>query len=143
MPDIEYAFLADAADVQPGQKFNVLGGGVSRLSGPTFPLQHAHLAIVVGLRVGTTEREHEHELGFAVTSPSGEQIAGGGGKVVTHGPPDPSDVVITLGIDLWNLALPVAGEYAVRILVDGNERKRLPLFAVQVRDAHTEQRYLA
>ena len=28
MPDIEYAFLADAAETQPGQKFHVLGGGV-------------------------------------------------------------------------------------------------------------------
>jgi hypothetical protein len=26
MPEIEYAFLADAAEVQPGQKFHVLGG---------------------------------------------------------------------------------------------------------------------
>jgi hypothetical protein len=55
MPDIEYAFLADAAQTAPGQKFNVLGGGISRIGGPVFPLRHPHLALVVGLRVTAPE----------------------------------------------------------------------------------------
>ncbi len=131
MAEIEYAFLADAAEALPGQKFHVLGGGVSRLSGPSFPFQHPHLALVVALRIGAAERSHEHDLSFEITSPAGEQLATAGGKVVAHGPPDPSDVVLTLAIDLWNLALPVPGEYAVRILLGGAERKRLPLYVTQ------------
>ena len=51
MPDIEYAFLADAADARPGQKFAVIGGGVTRLGGAQFPLRHPHLALVCGLTV--------------------------------------------------------------------------------------------
>jgi hypothetical protein len=39
MPEIEYAFLADAAETQPGQKFHVLGGGVSRIGAPRFPVR--------------------------------------------------------------------------------------------------------
>jgi hypothetical protein len=143
MPDIEYAFLADAAEVQPGQKFHVLGGGISRLTGPNLPLQHPHISLVVGLRLSAAERNREHEIGFLVTAPSGEQIASSGGRVIAHGPPDPNDVVLNLAVDLWNLNLPVAGEYAVRILVDGSERKRLPLLVAQVREPVREQRYLA
>jgi hypothetical protein len=143
MPDIEYAFLADAAEVQPGQKFHVLGGGISRLSGPSLPFQHPHISLVVGLRLTTAERNREHELGFVVTAPGGEQITSSGGRVVAHGPPDPSDVVLNLAVDLWNLSLPVAGEYSVRILVDGSERKRLPLIVTQSHEAIPEQRYLA
>jgi hypothetical protein len=143
MPDIEYAFLADAAEVVPGQKFHVLGGGISRLSGQSLPLQHPHLSIVVGLRLTNAERNREHELGFVVTAPTGEQIAGSGGRVIAHGPPDPSDVVLNLAVDLWNLTLPVVGEYSVRIMVDGSERKRLPLIVSQAREAVPEQRYLA
>jgi hypothetical protein len=41
------------------------------------------------------------------------------------------------------LTLAVAGEYSVRILVDGAERKRIPLQVVQAREAAPEQRYLA
>jgi hypothetical protein len=143
MPEIEYAFLADAAEVQPGQKFHVLGGGVSRLSGPSFPFQHPHLSLVVGLRLGTTERNREHDLGFVVTAPDGAQVTSSTGRVIAHGPPDPNDIVLTISVDLWNLSLAAPGEYAVRILIDGSERKKLPLFVTQNRDPQPEQRYLA
>jgi hypothetical protein len=143
MPDIEFAFLADAAEVQPGQKFHVLGGGISRLSGSALPFQHPHLSLVVGLKLTTTERNREHELVFSVTAPDGTQIAGSTGKVVAHGPPDPNDVILTVAVDLWNLTFSVTGQYAVRIMVDGSERKRLPLVVVQGRENVPEQRYLA
>ena len=51
MPDIDFAFLADAAETVPGQKFHVLGGGVARIGGRRFPLRHPHLALVIGLQV--------------------------------------------------------------------------------------------
>lgn len=143
MPEIEYAFLADAAEVQPGQKFHVLGGGITRLSGPTVPFQHPHLSLVVGLRLTTTERNREHELVFAVTAPDGAQIAGSTGRVIAHGPPDPDDVVLTIAVDLWTLTFNVVGLYSVRITVDGSERKRLPLVVAQSHDGVPEQRYLA
>ena len=38
MPDIDFAFLADAAETVPGQKFHVLGGGIARIGGRRFPL---------------------------------------------------------------------------------------------------------
>ena len=75
MPDIEYAFLADYAQVQPGSKFHILGGGISRLAGPSFPFVHPHLSIVVGLRLTSTERTREHDLGFVVTAPDGADVA--------------------------------------------------------------------
>jgi len=37
MPDIDFAFLADAAETVPGQKFHVLGGGVARIGGGRLP----------------------------------------------------------------------------------------------------------
>ena len=143
MPEIEYAFLADAAEVQPGQKFHVLGGGVSRLSGPTIPFQHPHLSLVVGLRLSSTERNREHDLEFVVTAPDGTRVTSSTGRVVAHGPQDPNDVILTLAVDLWNLTLASTGEYAVRILMGGSERKRLSLLVTQTRDAAPEQRYLA
>jgi hypothetical protein len=143
MPQIEYAFLADAAEVQPGQKFHVLGGGVTRLSGPSMPFQHPHLALVVGLRMVASERNREHDLEFILAAPDGTKVASSSGRVVAHGPQDSSDVVLTLSIDLWNLTLSTAGEYSVRIMVGGTERKRLGLTVTQSREAAPEQRYLA
>jgi hypothetical protein len=62
---------------------------------------------------------------------------------VAHGPQDSSDVVLTLSIDLWNLTLTTQGEYSVRIMVGGTERKRLALTVTQSREPLPEQRYLA
>src|ERR1035437_464089 len=126
MPEVEFAFLADAAEVQAGSKFHVLGGGITRLTGPAFPFVHPHLSLVVGLRLTSAERNREHELGFVVTAPDGAEVANASGRVVSHGPADGSDVVLTIAIDLWNMTLTAAGEYAVRITIAGTERKRLP-----------------
>jgi hypothetical protein len=145
MPEIEYAFLADAAQVQPGSKFHVLGGGVTGLNGPGFPFVHPHLAVLVGLRLNSGERNREHELGFIVSAPDGTEVASANGRVVSHGPADGTDVVLAIAIDLWNLTLKGAGEHAVHITINGSERKRLPLAVSGGREmsAPEQQRYLA
>ena len=132
MPDIEYAFLADAAQTAPGQKFNVLGGGISRIGGPSFPLRHPHLALVVGLRVTSPETERPHEIRFVLLDPDGSEVAGATGNIVAHGQTDARDTTLTLSIDLWSLTFPVPGDYSFRILVNGSERQRLPLQIVQI-----------
>ena len=143
MPQIEYAFLADAAEVQPGQKFHVLGGGVTRLSGPTMPFQHPHLALVVGLRLAANERDREHEMEFILAAPDGAKVSSSSGRIVAHGLQDSSDVILTLTVDMWNLTLPVQGDYTVSIMMGGTERKRLTLTVILSREPAPEQRYLA
>jgi hypothetical protein len=133
VPDIEYAFLADAAEARPGQKFAVIGGGVSRLGGPQFPLRHPHLALVCGLLVTAPELGREHELQFLLLTPDGQQLSNATATLRAEGPSEGRDTVLTFSLDLWNLAFPMAGDYTIRILVDGSERKRLPL-VVEHRD---------
>ncbi len=127
MPDIDFAFLADAAEARPGEKFSVLGGGVSRLAGRTFPLRHPHLSIVIGLSVTAPETGREHEVRFVLLDPDGRELAGANGVVGTSPPPDGRDTVITFALDLWNIGFERPGDHSFRILVDGSERKRLPL----------------
>ena len=131
MPDIEYAFLADAADARPGQKFAVIGGGVTRLGGHQFPLRHPHLALVCGLTVTSPEFNMEHDLQFMLLTPDGQQVSNATAKIVANGPPDGRDTVLTFSLDMWNLSFPAPGDYSIRILVDGSERKRLPLVVEQ------------
>lgn len=137
MPEIDYAFLADAAETLPGQKFHVLGGGVSRIGGPAFPLRHPHLALVVGLLVTSTETEREHELRFVLLDPDGGEVADATGSLVAHGQSDGRDSTLTFSIDLWNLTFPAPGDYSFRILVNGSERKRIPLVIGLSADAGT------
>ena len=80
MPDIDFAFLADAAETVPGQKFHVLGGGVARIGGRRFPLRHPHLALVIGLQVTAPETDREHEIRFVLLDPDGGEVAGATGS---------------------------------------------------------------
>jgi hypothetical protein len=143
VPQIEYAFLADAAEVQPGQKFHVLGGGVTRIAGPTMPFQHPHLALVVGIRMAPAEKNREHDMEFVLLAPDGTTVTASTGRIVARGPADPDDVVLTIAVDMWNLTLRAPGQYSVRIMIGGTERKRLPLTVMQSREPVSEQKYLA
>ncbi len=127
MPEIEYAFLADAADAKPGEKFNVLGGGVSRIAGPAFPLVHPHLALVCGIVLSATEVGRDHQVRFALLSPDGREVASADGGIRADGATDGRDTLVTFAIDLWSLTFPVPGDYSFRLLLDGSERKRIPL----------------
>jgi hypothetical protein len=135
MPEIEFAFLADAAETPPGQKFHVLGGGIGRIGGPTFPLRHPHLSVVVGLIVTAAELGREHEIGFVLLDPHGGEVAGATGRLTAQGAADGRDNLLTFSIDLWNVTFPAPGDYSVRILLGGSERKRLPLVLVEHSEA--------
>lgn len=137
MPEIEFAFLADAADTTPGQKFHVIGGGVSRIGGPGFPLRHPHLALVMSLVVTAAELDREHEITFTLLSPKGREVASAASKLVAHGTADGSDTTITFAVDLWNLTFEEEGRHTFRILVNGSERKRLDLTVTRSKEPIT------
>ena len=132
MPDIEFAFLADAADARPGSKFGILGGGVDRIGGQTFPLIHPHIALVIGLTVTAAELRREHEIRFTLLDQQGKEMTSGTANIVAHGENEGRDTVLTFAVDLWNLNFPVPGDYSFRLLIDGSERKRLPLAISQL-----------
>jgi hypothetical protein len=132
MPDIEFAFLADAAQARPGEKFHVLGGGVSRVASRTFPFRHPHLALVMALSVTAPETGREHEVRFVLLDPDGRELAGAGGVLRAGPPPDARDTVLTFAVDLWNVGFDRPGDHSFRILVDGSERKRLPLIVSEI-----------
>jgi hypothetical protein len=131
MPEIDFAFLADAAETNPGRKFNVLGGGITRIGGPTFPLVHPHLALVVGLLVTAPETKREHDLQIVLLDPDGGEVASATGSMVARGHDDGRDSIVTFSVDLWSLTFPRPGDYSFRILVNGSERKRLGLLLVR------------
>jgi len=138
MPEIDYAFLADAAQTAPGHKFHVIGGGVSRIGGRSFPLQHPHLALVVGLSVTAAETNRAHEIRFGLVAPDGQEVAGATGNLVAHGQSDAREATLTFSIDLWNLVFPAPGDYSFRLLINGSERKRLPLVVALVTENEPE-----
>ena len=127
MPDIDFAFIADAAQARPGDKFHVLGGGISRVASRQFPFRHPHFSLVIGLSITAPETGREHEVRFVLLDPDGRELAGASGMIRVGPPPDARDNVLTFAVDLWNVGFDRPGDHSFRILVDGSERKRLPL----------------
>jgi hypothetical protein len=62
--------------------------------------------------------------------PDGGEVAGATGSLVARSQRDGRDAILTFSIDLWNLTFPAPGDYSFRILVNGSERKRLPLLLI-------------
>ena len=58
-------------------------------------------------------------------------MAGATGSLVARSQRDGRDATLTFSIDLWNLTFPSPGDYSFRILVNGSERKRLPLLLLR------------
>ena len=79
------------------------------------------------LQVTAPETEREHDIRFVLLDPDGREVAGATGSLVARSQRDGRDSVLTFSIDLWNLTFPAPGDYSFRILVNGSERKRLPL----------------
>ncbi|HUY77024.1 MAG TPA: hypothetical protein VMV29_09660, partial [Ktedonobacterales bacterium] len=59
---LQFAILADAAQVLPGGKFVIMGGGVQVLNAPSFPAMNPALALIVRLSVNSEEVEQQHML---------------------------------------------------------------------------------
>ena len=79
----------------------------------------------------TPELGAEHELQFVLLTPDGNQLSNATAKITAAGPGDGRDSILTFSLDMWNLSFPAPGDYTIRILVDGSERKRLPLVVEQ------------
>lgn len=58
-------------------------------------------------------------------------MAGATGSLVARSQRDGRDAVLTFSIDLWNLTFPAPGDYSFRLLVNGSERKSLPLLLLR------------
>ena len=85
------------------------------------------------LQLFVTAPEHgaEHDLQFVLLTPQGEQLSNATAKIMANAPHEDRDSILTFSLDMWNLSFPSPGDYSIRILVDGSERKRLPLVVEQ------------
>ena len=128
MPTLDFAFLADAAEAEPGRKFYVLGGGIDQIAGPQFPLVHPHMSLVVRLLVARDELGRAHVLTVRLADPGGKELARIEGQIDTQiaaieGLALPVNMVINMG----NTRFEQPGEYAIDIIINGEFLRTLPL----------------
>lgn len=133
--DVEYAFLADAAETPPNGKLYVLGGGFDEIRAPQFPVTHSYLSLVVKLRFHPAECDRLHRLEIELWDPDGQRL---GPHLKTevaaprrpHAPTRPSHAQIVL--NMVGIQFPRPGEYAFHILVNGQHLRSVPLYLERV-----------
>lgn len=123
---LQYAILADAAQILPDGKFVIMGGGIEYINAPSFPTMNPSLALVVRITVDPQEVGREHQFRLELLKPDGESIPPlEGSSVFTPQAPITSGVVIPLShmfvINLPGVVFPEPGKYMFRMFVDDHE----------------------
>jgi hypothetical protein len=127
--EILYSFLAQSAQITPTGCFNVFDGGLDSLQVSALPGVLPSLSVLVKMEFLPEELDIDHFSRIDITKPSGERFAPPGGHPLRTAPnpngmnlPSVSLLVVQLVIGVES-----EGEYGIHIVIDGEERKRLPL----------------
>jgi len=133
VPTLDFAFLADAAEAEPGRKFYVLGGGIDQIAGPEFPLTHPHISLVMRFIVHPNELGRVHRLEVRMVDADGHELAKIEGDIQTA-PTEPSgrEVGVNMVINMANPRFDQPGDYALDIMMNNQFQKSLPLRVSQV-----------
>lgn len=123
--DIEFALVADAAEVVAG-KLYLLGGGWDTYHAPTLPAP-VRLAVALGVRVEWEETNRSIPVRIAVEDDDGAPFAHVDGAVSVGRPPTlppGSAQVAKLAVN-FSLSLPQYGGYRVLVAVGEGEEERV------------------
>jgi hypothetical protein len=128
MPELDFAFLADAAEAEPGRKFYVLGGGIDVIAGQALPLVHPTMSLVMRFLVHPSELGRGHHLEVRLVDADGGELAKIEGDMEAGGTAQPGrPVSVNVVINLANTRFEKAGDYSVEILMNNQHQKSLPL----------------
>jgi hypothetical protein len=120
--------LCNAASVHEGLLF-VMGGGITGMIPPQYP---APIPVTVAFIVLADELDfpEKHNLRVTVVDENEREVGFGMGEFEPLGFLDTGEVSVLPGaLPLSGIALPGAGDYEVRITIDGLIMARLPLRA--------------
>lgn len=128
MPALDFAFLADAAEAEPGRKIYVLGGGFDSIGAQSFPVQHPHMALVMRLLVHPFEADREHALEIRLIDSDGGELSRIEGKFTAHaGGNAGREIPMPLVFNFTNTRFERAGDYSIEVLINNQHMKSLPL----------------
>jgi hypothetical protein len=123
---VSFAMFADAANISQEGKLNILGVFDAVHVG-SVPAMHPRAHLVVRFK-GTPHDVGVHGVSLRWINPAGSELWSSDGQVeLAPPPPGVSEIDIPL-IASIDLPLDVAGTYAMRLFIDGQQRGEVPLF---------------
>ncbi len=140
--EVEFAFLADAAQTSSDGKLYALGAGIDKVFTPGFPVAHSHVSLVVKIKVHPTECDRDHQLEIQLWDPDGKLIGprlSGQFRASRQAEDATRPGFVNLTLDMVNLEFPRAGAYEFHIILNGEHKKTVPLYLVQRAELAPEQ----
>lgn len=128
MPRLDFAFLADSAEAEPGRKFYVLGGGIDSITAPAFPTVHPLVALVMRILAHPSEVDRAHTMEIHLMDSDGGELAKVQGSFVpTAGAAPGRETSMNLVMNFVGTRFEAAGDYEISILINGQHQRSLPL----------------
>src|ERR1700693_3353666 len=118
--ELDFAFLADAADVSMGKLF-VLGGAFDTIHVPGFPANHPTVAVVIRLLLSPNDLDRKHKLEILLLDADAHHIASANGDLMVPKSPDSPPgwkQAVILPLRFLNVPFKQTGHYSIEILVD-------------------------
>ena len=131
--DLDFALLADAADVSLG-KLYLIGGAFDTIHVPAFPATHPILAVVLRMLLGPNDVDRKHNLQILLLDADAKHIASAQGELtVPKSPGSPAGwkQAVILPLRFFNVPFKESGHYSVEILINGTMTKAIPLRVIQ------------
>jgi len=135
--DLDFALLADAADVSMG-KLYVMGGAFDTIHVQQLPATHPVLAVVVRLLLGPTDVDRQHKMEVLLLNADGKHVASANGELtVPKAPNSPAGwkQAVILPLRFMNVPFKEAGHYSIEILINGELAKAIPLRVISTPQA--------
>jgi hypothetical protein len=125
--NVNLAVLADYANVSEDGKLNIMG--VFQEVNPVgFPAVVPQMYLIVSFEAGAAEFGTEKHIRVALLETDGSEVMSMEGPMVVQPPARPgSRAYVNQILVLQGLALPRSGDYAFHILVNGDEKRAVPL----------------
>jgi hypothetical protein len=129
--EVEFAFLADAAQVPPDGKLYVLGGNVDRIHAHQFPTNHPSMTLVMKIQMLASECNRAHQLQIDLWDERGNPVLEPSITAEIGVGPDPDDPTgpssLLIPVNMMGVQFPRPGVYEFHIVINGRHLKTLPL----------------
>jgi len=127
--DVDFALLADAANVSREGKLNILGS-FDRIYGGAFPLTWPRLVLVTRFVASAAEYGSEKSLEIVTLDADGKRLGAATGKMKV--PDGKSGRRLKLNHVLpMTVTFPAPGQFSIEILVNGESKATVPLEVIQ------------
>lgn len=131
--DVTLAVTCDYANVSQEGKLNILGVSLG-VDPPVLPYQVPQLYLVLSFEAGAAEFDTQKHVRIALLESDGTELFGLEGPIPVHRPDRPgSKAYINQVVALEGLYFEKSGDYAFHILVNGEEKRTVPLYVSEPR----------